>query len=95
MLYDVTQTKAVLEAGPILTESWISQFTEGVHWDENNFSYRDWAKLYVNDLTAEWTVGSQFAAMMPLMGGGEGATTGAYNKGFNNGLVIGLKLKRR
>ncbi|MCX7749153.1 MAG: hypothetical protein N2645_20010 [Clostridia bacterium] len=95
MAYDVTQSKTALEAGPIEVPLWILENASAVQWDENNFSYRDWLKQYVDGISEDWTFGSQFAPMMPQVGSGSGDTTSAYNNGFNNGFIIGLRLKRR
>ncbi|HEY9059233.1 MAG TPA: hypothetical protein VIO64_01835 [Pseudobacteroides sp.] len=95
MAYDVTQSKTALEAGTIEVPIWILLNTIAVQWDENNFSYRDWLKQYVDGISEDWTFGDQYAPMMPQVGSGGGDTTGAYNNGFNNGFVIGLRLKRR
>lgn len=95
MAYDVTQSKVALETGPIEVSLWVLQNTAAVQWDENNFSYRDWLKQYVDGISEDWTLGSQFAPMMPQVGSGGGDTVGSYNNGFNNGFIIGLRLKRR
>lgn len=95
MAYDVTQSKTALEAGPIEVSIWILQNTIAVLWDENNFSYRDWLKQYVDGISEDWTFGSQFGPMMPQVGSGGGDTVGAYNNGFNNGFIVGFRLKRR
>lgn len=95
MAYDVDQSKAVLEAGTVELPSWLLQLTDAVHWDENNFSYREWLKQYVESILCDWTAGSQFAPMMPQVDSGGGDMVEAYNTGFNNGLVIGLRVRRR
>ena len=95
MSYDVTQSKTALEAGINEVPLWVLQDTTAVQWDENNFSYRDWIKQYADNITEDWTTGNQFAPMMPQVGSGGGDTTAIYNDGFNNGLVIGLRVKRR
>lgn len=95
MAYDVTQSKTALEAGPIEVPLWVLQNTAAVQWDENGFSYRDWLKHYVDSITEDWTSGNQFAPMMPHVGSGGGDTVGAYNNGFNNGFIFGLRLKWR
>lgn len=95
MAYDVNQSKTALEAGPIDIFLWLLQDVDAIHWDENNFSYREWLKQYVDSILCDWTIGSQFAPMMPQVGSGGGDISGAYNKGFNNGLVIGMRIKRK
>jgi len=95
LAYDVYQSKAALEAGPVELPVWLPQKTDAVQWEENNFSYREWLKQYVDSIIYDWSVGSQFSPMMPQVGSGGGDTTAAYNNGFNNGLVIGLRVRRR
>ena len=95
MAYDVNQSKTALEIGLIEVPFWVLQDTTAVQWDENSFSYRDWIKQYVDNITDDWTIGSQFAPMMPQVSSGGGDTIGAYNNGFNNGFVIGMRVKRR
>ena len=95
MAYDVNQSKTALEAGPVNVVLWLLQHTDGVYWDENNFSYREWVKQYVDSIICDWSVGEQFAPMMPQVGAGGGEITGVYNNGFNNGLIIGLRIKRK
>ncbi|HEY9059353.1 MULTISPECIES: hypothetical protein [Pseudobacteroides] len=95
MAYDVNQSKTALETGPVDIYLWFLQNTGAIQWDENNFSYREWLKQYVDNILCNWTVGEQFAPMMPQVGSGGGDTTGAYNNGFNNGLIIGLRIRRK
>lgn len=95
MAYDVTQSKTALEEGLVEIPSWALISSTAIQWDENNFSYRDWQKQYVEGISEDWTFGSQFIPMMPQVGAGGGDTIGAYNNGFNNGFIIGLRLKRR
>ena len=95
MAYDVTQSKTALETGAIKVPLWGLENTTAVLWDENNFSYRDWLKQYVDSISEDWIIGRQFVPMMPQVGSGGGDTVGAYNNGFNNGFIVGLRLKRR
>lgn len=95
MAYDVNQSKTALEAGPIDAFLWLLQAADNIRWDENSFSYREWLKQYVNGIIPDWTTGSQFVPMMPQVGAGGGDTAGAYNNGFNNGLVVGLRIRQK
>jgi hypothetical protein len=95
MAYDATQSKTALEAGPLVIDVWQLQNTDAVHWNENNFSLALWSRLYIDSIICDWTTGNQFAPMMPQVGSGGGDTTVIYNNGFNNGFVIGMRVKRR
>lgn len=95
MAYDMNQSKQVLEAGPVAFPIWLLQNTEVFRWEDTAFSIMDWISQNTERILADWETGDQFEPMMPQGGSGGGDTVGAYNNGFNNGFIVGLRLKRR
>lgn len=95
MPYDLNQSKTALETGQVIFPGWLPLHSEGIDFEDINFSYTAWQMQQSESILADWTLGSQFEPMLPQVGSEGGDTTGAYNNGFNNGFIVGIRLKRK